>query len=53
MNRKTLVDDAQRMEDAAIDLISNERYQLRTVLYWTCVAVLHILQWILKQETRK
>ena len=48
--RKTLVEDAQRMEDAACDLITERRISQTYILYWVCVAVLHVITWILRKE---
>ena len=48
MTRKTLINDAERMEDAAIDLMlykDYRRYKLETIVYWLCVAVLHLCEW--------
>ena len=45
MTRHTLIDDAQRMEDAACDLMMGQRYKTSAILYWICVAVLHIIEW--------
>ena len=45
MTRQTLIDDAQRMEDAACDLKMERRYSMTAILYWLCIAVLHIIEW--------
>lgn len=45
MTRAELIKDAQRMEDAARDLRMERRYSVTAILYWLCVAVLHIIEW--------
>lgn len=50
MTRRTLIDDAQRMEDAAIDLETEHKYSIRKILYWVCVAVLHLIEWVVTHE---
>lgn len=51
MTRKTLIDDAQRMEDAACDLVTEHKYSLGKIVYWLCVAVLHLIEWSVKHES--
>ena len=45
MTRKTLIDDMERIEDATCDLKMERRYSVAVILYWLCVAVLHIIEW--------
>ena len=52
MTRQTLIEDAERMEDATIDLEMNHRYSLNKIVYWLCVAVLHLIEWEIKHEQR-
>jgi len=50
----TLIDalreDAERMEDAACDLTMEHRVSLGKIVYWCCVANLHIITWILRGQ---
>ena len=48
--REVLVQDMERMEQAATDLTIDHRISLGKVLYWCCVAVLHVITWVLRQE---
>lgn len=50
MTRKTLIEDAERMEDAAIDLVTAHRYSIGKIVYWLCVAVLHLIEWVVTHE---
>ena len=50
MTRKTLIEDAERMEQAAIDLAIDRRYKLETIVYWLCVAMLHLIEWEVKHN---
>ena len=52
MNRKVLVEDMERMEQAAVDLTLEHQVSLGKILYWCCVAVLHLLQWVVKKEAK-
>ena len=48
--RDALIQDAERMEQAATDLTLDHQVSLGKVLYWCCVAVLHVITWILRKE---
>jgi|GEM_PF-4258384 hypothetical protein len=48
--RDALIEDMRRMEDAACDLTLEHRVSLGKVVYWCCVAVLHIITWIIRKE---
>ena len=45
MTRQTLIEDAERMERAACELAFAKRIGLASIVYWCCVAVLHLIEW--------
>lgn len=45
--------DAQRMEDAACDLTMTHKVSIGKILYWCCVANLHIIEWIIKRGQKE
>jgi hypothetical protein len=53
MTRKTLIEDMERMENAAIKLADIRdtticNVPVISILYWLCVAVLHLIEWEVK-----
>ena len=55
MTRKTLIDDMERIEDATIKLAEVQRGRINicavpvtAILYWLCVAALHLIEWEVK-----
>ena len=50
MKRQTLIEDAERMEQAAIDLTFDHKAKPERILYWLCVAVLHLIEWTVKHD---
>jgi len=44
MTCETLIADAQRMEDACSRLANRQDIWQDRIVYWICVAVLHLLQ---------
>lgn len=50
MTRKTLIEDAERMEQAAIDLTFDHKAPMDRIVYWLCVAVLHLIEWTVKHD---
>lgn len=44
MTRETLIEDAQRMEDACCRLAQPTDIWQDRIIYWMCVAVYHLLQ---------
>ena len=45
---ETLEEDAQRMEDAAIRTARRTDIWQDRLIYWMCVAILHVIEWLLK-----
>ena len=44
-----LKDDAQRMEDVCIKLGNRTDIWQDRIIYWMAVAILHIIEWIVKK----
>jgi hypothetical protein len=51
--RKTLIEDMERMEQAAVDLTLEHQVSLGKILYWCCVAQMHVIQWVLRREAKQ
>lgn len=50
MLNEALKEDMNRMEDAAIRTSTRPDIWQDQIIYWMCVAILHILQWILRRD---
>lgn len=50
---RTLTEDAQHMEDAACHVADRCDIWQDRIIYWLSVAVLHILQYLLRHEAKR
>lgn len=50
--RETMIEDMDRMEDAANDLAMDHRISIFKIQYWSCVAIIHIIDWLLRHEKK-
>ena len=48
--KDALIEDMERMEQAAIDLTIDHKVSLAKIVYWVCVANLHIITWLLRDK---
>ena len=51
MTKDALRDDKKRMDKYAEDLMNRRQVKEWTLLYWTVVAVGHILEWIVTRRS--
>ena len=46
---EALKEDMRRMEDAAIRTSNRPDIWQDQIIYWMCVAILHLIEWVLKK----
>ena len=48
--KDAMIEDLRRMDEASTDLTMEHRVSLGKIAYWECIAIMHILTWILRDK---